>query len=101
MANPFKVAENNAAPKVKEATPVVVPEVKEEKKAPQVKEQPVAVTPKGNPLVGMLEDKPAGRGHSFYLEADMAAALDRFAKQNKVSKSKALNAILRNFFSEK
>ena len=101
MANPFKVAENNAAPKVKEVTPVVVPEVKEEKKVPEVKEQPVAVTPKENPLVGMLEDKPAGRGYSFYLDDEVADALGRLAKQNKKSKSKVLNALLRNMLLEK
>lgn len=101
MANPFKVAENNAAPKVKEATPVVVPEVKEEKKAPEVKEQPVVVTPKENPLAGMLGDKQVGKGYSFYLEPDVAAALEKLAKQNKTSKSKVLNVLLRNYLLDK
>lgn len=101
MANPFKTAENNAAPKVKEVTPVAVTEVKEEKKAPEKKEQPVVVASKENPLAGLFEEKPGGRGYSFYLDDDVAEALSKLAKQNKTSKSKVLNALLRNLLLDK
>ena len=91
MANPFKEAENKKK----------VPPGGEHKSV--VKEEEVVVvseppTPKAtdNPLEGMIEQKPEGKSHSFYLSAEAAQNLERLAKQNKCSKSKALDALLRS-----
>ena len=90
MANPFKEAENK-----KKVAPGGEPK-------PVVKEEEIVVaeplTPKAvdNPLEGMIEQKPEGKSHSFYLSAEAAQNLERLAKQNKCSKSKALDALLRS-----
>ena len=101
MANPFKEAENRAKGKVKEEEVVVVPEVKQEKKAPVVKEAPAMPVTKENLLAGMLDEKPVGKSYGFYLDEEVVDALGKLAKQNKTSKSKALNTLLRNLLLEK
>lgn len=109
-----KEGENTPAPEVKP----VVAEVKDEPK--KVEEKPVAKTKpvetsaapvvelkpeqpaeepkpvKENLLAGIVEQKPAGKTYALYLDSDVVAALDKLAKQNKVSRSKALNSLLRN-----
>ena len=94
------------------------PEVKEEKK-PEVKapvvekraEEPVKPvevpaedeepakaekkTAKENLLAGEVEQKASAKSYALYLETDVVDALDKLAKQNKLSRSKALNALLR------
>lgn len=49
-----------------------------------------------NPLAGMIEPKPEGKSYGFYLSAEAVEKLENLAKQNKCSKSKALDALLRN-----
>jgi hypothetical protein len=49
-----------------------------------------------NPLAGMIEPKPEGKTYGFYLSAEAAEKLENLAKQNKCSKSKALDTLLRN-----
>lgn len=93
MANPFKdaekrkkVAPGGAKPEpTVEAKEVVTPEV----------EKPIQ-TAKENPLEGMIEQKPVGKAHGFYLSPEAAEKLEKLAKQNKCSKSKALDTLLRS-----
>lgn len=90
MANPFKDAEKRkkVAPGGSHESPVekeVVEQPAEEKK-----------TAKENPLEGMIEQKPEGKSYGFYLSVEAAEKLEKLAKQNKCSKSKALDALLRS-----
>lgn len=54
-----------------------------------------------NLLAGITDEKPKGKTYSVYLDDDVVEALDQVAKQNKSSRSKVLNVLLRNFFLEK
>ena len=49
-----------------------------------------------NPLAGKIEPKPEGKSYGFYLSVEAADKLEQLAKQNKCSKSKALDALLRS-----
>lgn len=49
-----------------------------------------------NPLEGMIEPKQKGKPCGFYLSGEAIDALEKLAKQNRCSKSKALDALLRN-----
>ena len=95
MANPFKEAEKKkkVAPGGEKELPrndeVVVEKVEESVPEPQPS------TPK-NPLAGMIEPKPEGKSYGFYLSSEAAEKLEKLAKQNKCSKSKALDALLRS-----
>ena len=84
MANPFKESENKAKakPKTKEEEIVTV----ETKSEPARQE---------NPLAGMLDPKPDGKSYGFYLSSEAVDKLEKLAKQNKCSKSKALDLLLR------
>lgn len=94
MANPFKDAEKrkkvapggHQEPKEVEVTPV-------EPVVEPVVEKPVE---KENPLEGMIEQKQTGKPCGFYLSVEAIEKLDKLAKQNKCSKSKALDVLLRN-----
>lgn len=48
-----------------------------------------------NPLEGMIREKPKAKSYGFYLSDEVAEALDNLAKQNKCSKSKVLELLLR------
>lgn len=92
MANPFKDAEKRkkVAPGGNQEQPVekeVVVQPVVEKKIKKEKE---------NPLEGMIEQKPEGKSYGFYLSIEAAEKLEKLAKQNKCSKSKALDALLRS-----
>lgn len=95
MANPY--AEREKRKKVapgghqepKEKKEVVVEPVVEE----PIGEKPIA---KENPLEGIIEQKQTGKPCGFYLSVEAIEKLDKLAKQNKCSKSKALDALLRN-----
>lgn len=83
--------------------PVVIPEKKEETKpTPQPKKEVAIKEEKKEPaqmeniLEGMMEQKATGKTYALYLDLDVVTALDKLAKQNKVSRSKALNTLLRN-----
>lgn len=56
-----------------------------------VVEQPIT----NNPLAGILDQKPTAKSYGYYLDDDVAKAIEKLAKQNKTSKSKALNALLK------
>lgn len=98
MANPFKDAEKKKKvapggekePQKEEVTVVDPPKV----------ETPKVETPKQdppeNPLAGMIAPKQEGKAYSFYLSAEANDKLEKLAKQNKCSKSKALDALLRS-----
>ena len=90
MANPFKDAE-----KKKKVAPggEQKPRIKEEV---VVEKLVVAEKKEDNPLSGMIEQKPTGKAYGFYLSVEAADKLEKLAKQNKCSKSKALDALLRN-----
>ena len=87
MANPFKDAE-----KKKKVAPGTKPPTETIKEEVVVTPEPV----KENPLEGMIEPKPEGKSYGFYLSVEAAEKLEKLAKQNKCSKSKALDALLRN-----
>lgn len=90
MANPFKDAE-----KRKKVAPGGNPEPSVEKEIvvqPEEEKKPA----KENPLEGMIEQKPEGKSYGFYLSVEAADKLEKLAKQNKCSKSKALDALLRS-----
>lgn len=61
-----------------------------------VVENPVEEKKTINPLKGMIEPKPEGKSYGFYLSVEANENLERLAKQNKCSKSKALDALLRS-----
>ena len=90
MANPFKDAEKRkkVAPGGNQELPVV-----KETVVQPVEEKKVE---KENPLEGMIEQKPEGKSYGFYLSVEAAEKLEKLAKQNKCSKSKALDALLRS-----
>lgn len=83
MANPYKKAEEQrkVPPGGKDAVS---------------KEEPKASLTSPNPLDGMIEPKPEGKSYGFYLSVEANENLERLAKQNKCSKSKALDALLRS-----
>lgn len=85
MANPFKEAEEK-----RKVAPGGKPEPTQ--KTEVVKE--VAKTE--NVIEGLIEQKPESKAYGFYLSVEAAEKLERLAKQNKCSKSKALDALLRN-----
>ena len=95
MANPYKRAEeiNKKSPGGvrKEAPTVPTPIVSEEPKA--VEETP---TVKQNLLDGLIETKQEGKSYGFYLSNEAISKLEKLAKQNKCSKSKALDTLLRS-----
>ena len=109
MANPYKKAEQvqKKAPGSRQETikhepimPIVMQEIKEEKVNQQEEKAPVAPVIEKEPAVdlfeGMEEQKPKAKSYGFYLDDEVVAALDKLAKQKKISKSKVLNTILRN-----
>ena len=106
MANPYKKAEQvqkkapgsrqDQKPQEEEVVPSVV-EKEQETVILQADKPAVAEMPeKENLLAGMVEKKARGKGYGFYLDDEVVAALDKLARQNKTSKSKVLNTLLRN-----
>ena len=115
-----KEVENTPVPEVKPVVAEAAPSVEVKVEPKKVEEKPVAKTKPGetsavpveelkpeqpaeepkpikeNLLAGIVEQKPAGKTYALYLDSDVVAALDKLAKQNKVSRSKALNSLLRN-----
>ena len=91
MANPYKKAEDKK--KVAPGGNGVDQTVREE----PVVEEPKTPTNVGNPLEGLIDPpKPEGKSYGFYLSAEAVQNLERLAKQNRCSKSKALDALLRS-----
>ena len=58
--------------------------------------KPEPVVSAVNPVEGMIEPKQTGKPCGFYLSATAIENLEKLAKQNKCSKSKALDALLKN-----
>ena len=94
MANPFKEAEKHKKTppgskqeptRVEEATPVD-PVPNQEESAPV----------QTDPLAGLVTEKPEGKSCGFYLSSEAIKKLDKVAKQNKCSKSKVLDTLIRN-----
>lgn len=93
MANPYKKAEEiHKKPPggARRETPTVAPVVE----TPAVSEEKVEV--KQNPLDGLIEKKQEGKSYGFYLSDEAVSKLEKLAKQNKCSKSKALDTLLRS-----
>lgn len=90
MSNPYKKAEEirkkSPGGVRREEEPVV--------QAPVTVEEPP--TAKQNPLDGLIETKQEGKSYGFYLSNEAVSKLEKLAKQNKCSKSKALDALLRS-----
>lgn len=96
MANPYKKAEEHkkVSPGGHRKEETTAPVTPVEPTAPvtpvEEKEKPV------NPLAGKIDKKPEGKSYGFYLSNEAIAKLEKLAKQNKCSKSKALDLLLRN-----
>lgn len=68
---------------------------------PPKQPEPVPVTPEppvqeANPLAGLVVEKPDGKSCGFYLSSEAISKLEKAAKQNKCSKSKVLDTLIRN-----
>ena len=50
---------------------------------------------KDNPIAGMIKEKPKAKGINLYLSDEVVEALDNLAKQNKSSRSKVAELLLR------
>lgn len=97
MANPFKQAEEKkkvAPGGTQKPVNTVVEPVLVEPVVPE-QEQPMKV---GELLTGKLEPKPEGKSCSFYLSLEAIEKLEKFAKANKCSKSKAADIVFRNLY---
>ena len=77
---------------------VIEEEVIEEEVLEEV--EPTKRTTKKNLLAGRIKKKPKADTFSFHLDIDLVNQIDRLAKQNDISRSKALNLILRDVFTE-
>lgn len=73
-------------------TPPVREVPREEKKAP-----PVTAAPTSNPLANMVEKKDNRKHCSFTLSPDSIKKLDKIAKQNKCSRSMALDLLIQKY----
>lgn len=101
MANKFKQAENK--PRVapgggnppKQPEELVVAEPITENLTENIVETPLTV---GELLTGKVEKKPEGKSVSLYLTTEALENLEKFAKANRCSKSKAADLILRNLY---
>ncbi len=93
--NPFKKAaeRSKVAPGSKRHADDTQPPVADPQ--PVVEETP-APKKTDNPIAGMVEQKETGKPCGFYLSPEAQEKLERLAKQNKCSKSKALDALLRS-----
>lgn len=89
--NRFKEAanKNRVAPGGKKEPPIVEEET-------IVVEEPTPPVVNNNPLEGKIEPKQNGKACGFYLSVEAIEKLEKLAKQNKCSKSKALDALLRS-----
>lgn len=97
MANPYKKAEeiNKKSPGGvrREVTTTVTAPVVEEPKAVEEAEVPAA---KQNLLDGLIKKKQEGKSYGFYLSKEAKSKLEKLAKQNGCSESKALDTLLRS-----
>ena len=98
--NQFGSSNNSIQPKPKTKPPAPDPE-------PEVKEEPIPAKPpekksgKGNILAGKVKKKRDAKSYGFFLDNDVVEALEKLAKQNKISTSQALNLILRDLLLDK
>lgn len=91
MANPFKDAE-----KKKKVSPGGETDVKATTEVVSEPQKEETVVKTSNPLEGKIEQKQTGKPCGFYLSVEAIETLEKLAKQNKCSKSKALDALLRS-----
>ena len=93
MANKFKEAAERAkvAPG---GTPKATQEEVVVEQTPVTPEAPVKV---GGMLAEMIQPKSEGKSYTFYLSPESYAKLEKFAKENKCSKSKAVDLLLGKF----
>lgn len=92
MANPFKDAEKKK--KVPPGSGMVAPVQAEVE--PKIEEKPVEPVAKENPLAGMIETKKAGKTQAYYLSLESIDKIEKLAKINKCSASKALDMLIKN-----
>lgn len=93
-SNPYK-KEREIIKKSPGGTPREVPPVVEEPVV-VVDEITPTTTNKKNLLDGLIEKKDEGKSYGFYLSNEAVSKLEKLAKQNKCSKSKALDTLLRS-----
>lgn len=91
MANPFKEAEK------RKKTPPGAPEARVETPVETPVEKPTEpIEEKTNPLAGMIETKKTGKTQAYYLSMESIDKLNKLAKMNKCSASKALDMLIKN-----
>lgn len=103
MANPYKDREKHkkvAPGGVKTEESVVLDDIVDNA-TENILENVVETTPSVSFLetvASKIEKKPEGKSVSLYLTTDALANLEKFAKENKCSKSKAADLILRSLY---
>ena len=90
--NQFGSSSNSIQPKAK-TKPVVEEPVPSD---PKPKPTPTPAPKKANPLAGKVRKKREAKSYGFFLDNDVVEALEKLAKQNKISTSQALNLLLRD-----
>lgn len=95
MANPYKNADK------KKRVPPTRPQEEEQPTLPVVEETPVEVAPepepKANPLANLVEKKDVRKQCSFTLSPDSIKKIDKLSKQNKCSRSMALDLLIQKY----
>lgn len=94
MANPFKEAEKHK--KTPPGSKQEQPKVEEVAQPEPVQVPEEAPATQSDPLAGLVTEKPEGKSCGFYLSSEAIKKLDKVAKQNKCSKSKVLDTLIRN-----
>lgn len=96
-----------SAPKTNALGQSLMPDTFNEVRRPSVTTaaEPVVETPpqieKTNPLAGMVASKVGAKAYTYYLDDDVALAIEKLAKQNKISKSKVVNLLLKDILLNK
>ena len=98
MANKFKDAEKRkkVAPGSGQVEESVITENITDNILENISETPTVSV--GEMLTGKIEKKSEGKSVSLYLTTEALENLEKFAKINKCSKSKAVDLVLRNLY---
>lgn len=91
--NPFEAAERREKVPPKKMEEIPTPPADPTPEPEQVEKQESTTE-----VLSVLADKkPAGKGCNVYLDLDVISKLDKLAKQNKSTRSKVLNTLLRSW----
>ena len=99
MANKYKSAAERQKVRPGGGEPVIPPVIQPVKEEPVVVEAPPvpAPEPTANPLANMVEKKDIRKTCSFTLSPDSIKKIEKLAKQNKCSKSMALDLLIQKY----